>query len=113
MERLAILYPNRVVDMEDLPAKIRAGYRPEKPLKPVSSESNKLVSDVPSNIPSGTLPEGGIDLKRYLNDLEYSLIQSALDEANGVVAHAASLLKMRRTTLVEKMRKYQIKRDEE
>jgi sigma-54 specific flagellar transcriptional regulator A len=28
-----------------------------------------------------------------------------------VVAHAASLLKMRRTTLVEKMRKYGLKRD--
>jgi len=30
-----------------------------------------------------------------------------------VVAHAASLLKMRRTTLVEKMRKYSIRRDDE
>lgn len=115
MERLAILYPNRVVDMEDLPAKIRAGYTLEKPVKPASTEANSLVSQA-SSIPlpsSGALPEGGIDLKQYLNELEYSLIQSALDEANGVVAHAASLLKMRRTTLVEKMRKYQIKRDEE
>jgi sigma-54 specific flagellar transcriptional regulator A len=101
--------------MEDLPAKIRAGYTPAKPVKSASNEANSLVSQA-SSIPlpsSGALPEGGIDLKQYLNELEYSLIQSALDEANGVVAHAASLLKMRRTTLVEKMRKYQIKRDEE
>jgi sigma-54 specific flagellar transcriptional regulator A len=113
MERLAILYPNRVVDMEDLPAKIRAGYSPEKPSKPASSKQHSLASEPSSSMPPSTLPEGGIDLKRYLNELEYSLIQSALEEANGVVAHAASLLKMRRTTLVEKMRKYHIKRDEE
>lgn len=115
MERLAILYPNRVVDVEDLPAKIRAGYTPEKPLKLAPNQSNSPIMTEASSIvsPPSALPEGGIDLKRYLNELEYSLIQSALDEANGVVAHAASLLKMRRTTLVEKMRKYQIKRDEE
>jgi len=36
-----------------------------------------------------------------------------LEEANGIVAHAASLLKMRRTTLVEKMRKYNIRRGDD
>jgi sigma-54 specific flagellar transcriptional regulator A len=51
------------------------------------------------------LPEQGIDLKEYLTDLENELIRQALDECNGVVAHAAKLLNMRRTTLVEKLRK--------
>ena len=36
----------------------------------------------------------------------------ALDEADGVVAQAAKRLKMGRTTLVEKMRKYDIHRPE-
>jgi len=52
-------------------------------------------------------------LRQYITDLESSLIQTALEEANGVVAHAASLLKMRRTTLVEKMRKYNIRRGDD
>lgn len=56
------------------------------------------------------LPEDGIGLKDYLNDLEVGLIRRALDEAGGVVAHAAKLLGMRRTTLVEKMRKFGISR---
>ena len=52
------------------------------------------------------LPRGGLDLKEHISNLEYSLIKQALDEVNGVVAHAAKLLNMRRTTLVVKLRKY-------
>ena len=44
--------------------------------------------------------------------MECSLIKQALDEADGVVAHAAKRLNMRRTTLVEKLRKYGLQRSE-
>ena len=40
--------------------------------------------------------------------IEKQLIRSALDQTDGTVAHAARLLKLRRTTLVEKLRKYEI-----
>jgi sigma-54 specific flagellar transcriptional regulator A len=56
------------------------------------------------------LPAAGINLKDYLEDLERNYIAQALAEANDVVAHAAELLNMRRTTLVEKMRKYGLQR---
>jgi sigma-54 specific flagellar transcriptional regulator A len=56
------------------------------------------------------LPRGGLDLKEYLNNLECALIKQALEETGGVVAHAAQRLKMRRTTLVEKMRKFGLHR---
>jgi len=59
------------------------------------------------------LPSNGIDLKEHLSQLEFSLIKQALDEADGVVAHAAKRLSMRRTTLVEKMRKYGLQRQEQ
>jgi sigma-54 specific flagellar transcriptional regulator A len=52
------------------------------------------------------LPEQGIDLKEYMAMMEGDLIRQALIECNGVVAHAAKRLNMRRTTLVEKLRKY-------
>ena len=42
--------------------------------------------------------------------LEQGLIQQALDDAGGVVARAAERLRIRRTTLVEKMRKYGMSR---
>ena len=54
--------------------------------------------------------DGGIDLRAYLGDLEQRIIQEALAEADGVVAQAAKLLHLRRTTLVEKLRKDDIQR---
>ena len=39
------------------------------------------------------------------------LINEALERTQGVVAHAAQLLGLRRTTLVEKLRKYGIERE--
>lgn len=52
------------------------------------------------------LPAGGLDLREFLESLEERLILKALATSEGVVAHAAQLLGLRRTTLVEKMRKY-------
>src|SRR6185503_19742512 len=51
------------------------------------------------------LPENGIDLRAHLLDIERKLVEQALARAGGVVAHAARLLRLRRTTLVEKLRK--------
>jgi len=42
--------------------------------------------------------------------MEGDLIRQALQECNGVVAHAAKRLNMRRTTLVEKLRKIDIQK---
>jgi sigma-54 specific flagellar transcriptional regulator A len=54
------------------------------------------------------LPRGGMDLKDHLSAIEIGLIRKALEEADGTVAEAARLLGMRRTTLVEKLRKYRL-----
>jgi sigma-54 dependent transcriptional regulator, flagellar regulatory protein len=52
-----------------------------------------------------TLPEEGLDLREHLLAIERQLIEQALQRSRGTVAHAARLLNLRRTTLVEKMRK--------
>lgn len=103
LERLAILHPRGLVDVADLPKKIKGEE---------GSDGNSIfVVDEPLNTHTTmTLPESGIDLKEYLEVTEIDLIRQALTKANGVVARAAKLLKMRRTTLVEKMRKYGIDR---
>ena len=51
------------------------------------------------------LPENGVDLRAHLSLIERSLISQALQRSGGTVAHAARLLSLRRTTLVEKLRK--------
>ncbi|MFK5984452.1 MAG: sigma-54 dependent transcriptional regulator [Pseudomonadota bacterium] len=52
--------------------------------------------------------DGTFDLKLHLGNLEQRLIEDALEKSNNVVAHAAKRLNIRRTTLVEKMRKYAV-----
>ena len=56
------------------------------------------------------LPTSGLDRKDYLQQIELSLIKQALVQSGGVVARAARLLNTRRTTLVEKLRKYGLHR---
>jgi sigma-54 specific flagellar transcriptional regulator A len=111
IERLAILYPYGVVDVKDLPEKFREGIDVPAGAGDYGLPIVTMQGDEPGTISSGPrLPKDGIDLKAHLSDMELSLIKQALDESDGVVAHAAKSLKMRRTTLVEKLRKYGIQR---
>jgi two-component system, NtrC family, response regulator AtoC len=50
----------------------------------------------------------GIDMKRAIDELESKMIEEALQLTNRVVTRAAKLLSVNRTTLVEKMRSYNI-----
>ncbi|MFQ5469330.1 MAG: sigma-54 dependent transcriptional regulator [Gammaproteobacteria bacterium] len=108
IERLVIMHPYGVVDIHDLPQKFQSEVE-ELPAKLTAADSCITVD--PLDIPR--LPRDGIDLKEHLNNLEYNLIKQALEDAGGVVAHAANRLRLRRTTLVEKMRKYGLQRTEE
>jgi sigma-54 specific flagellar transcriptional regulator A len=67
-------------------------------------ESDSVVYDMLDTV----LPRGGIDLKDHMSAIEIGLIRKALEEADGTVAGAARLLRIRRTTLVEKLRKYRL-----
>lgn len=117
VERLAIIYAYGVVDVKDLPDKFHQfatapTHVQEElaleaaPFEDTAPRAAEIVLPQQNNVSAGILPQQGIDLKEHLNNLECSLIQQALDESNGVVAHAAKKLNMRRTTLVEKMRKH-------
>ena len=122
LERLAVLHPGGQVRVADLPARYRAGV-PDAPPEPVSATASPASAGEPEVVAEAaavnpatlgaraTLPPQGIDLKGHMAELELELIQAALQQANGVVAHAAPLLGLRRTTLVEKLRKYGIDRD--
>ena len=105
VERMAILHPYGVVGVQDLPKKFRHVEESDEDLQMPEAEHNGRPA-LASLDSMALLPVHGIDLKEYLTNLERNLIQQALDDAGGVVARAAEKLKTRRTTLVEKMRKY-------
>ncbi len=109
VERMAITHPYGVVGAQDLPAK----YRHVEITEEENLVQEENASAEPTVVGEGDvalLPENGIDLKEYIAGLELSLIQQALDNAGGVVARAAEQLMIRRTTLVEKMKKYGLQR---
>ncbi|MCD1630555.1 sigma-54 dependent transcriptional regulator [Marinobacter shengliensis] len=111
VERLAIMHPYGVIGVQELPKKFRYvdDYDENRPV-----EDTGMPSAIPGLVgldAPALLPVNGIDLKDYLSNLEKQLIQQALDEAAGVVARAAEKLRIRRTTLVEKVRKYGLREE--
>ncbi|NLC69730.1 MAG: sigma-54-dependent Fis family transcriptional regulator [Desulfuromonadaceae bacterium] len=89
MERSVTLAERSILHVEDLPPQFGAA-------KPQPGEGNQ---GMPSLSPKG------IDMERYLAGLELHLIREALKMANGVKARAAKLLGIKRTTLVEKLKR--------
>ena len=137
IERLSILCAGRLVTAADLPPRYRPrdwspspdadlvpALMPEPVLTSAPSmvvergmqavpeiterEALLLLEDVPASRPGMKLPAEGLDLRAHVAAIEESLIRQALDRSNGIVAQAARLLGLRRTTLVEKLRKFDI-----
>ncbi len=95
IERTCVLHPGQLIGAKDLPAPY---FR---------TESECVIQE---KGPADIKMQEGFNLKKYLNELEVTFIKEALSEENWVVAHAAKKLGLRRTTLVEKMRKFQLER---
>ncbi|MGY1518846.1 sigma-54 dependent transcriptional regulator [Luteimonas sp. A482] len=116
LERLAVLHPGGTVRALDLPARYRAaaaaaGEAFDPPA--TTPKAAAAASTDPAQLSATTtLPPQGIDLRGHMAGIELELLRAALEQSNGVVAHAAPLLGLRRTTLVEKLRKYGIDRDQ-
>ncbi|MBN1238761.1 MAG: sigma-54-dependent Fis family transcriptional regulator [Gammaproteobacteria bacterium] len=112
VERCAILAPDREVSLADLPARLRDLVPPDEQPAADGQADERLIGELGAiGLPKA--PAQGVKLKSVLEDIEVRLIRQALDNSEGVVAQAAQLLGLRRTTLVEKMRKFQIGRFDE
>jgi DNA-binding NtrC family response regulator len=85
IERFVILKGQGMITLEDLPDKMVRGDSPTAPV--------------------AVFPAEGVDLNRMVEAFEGDLIQRALKAAGGVKNRAAQLLRVNRTTLVEKMKR--------
>ncbi len=100
VERLAVIHPHREVGVDDLPM----------PLCPAAA--GLPASDdirIPGRAAVAALPADGLDLRKHLASIERSLIAAALRDADGVVQKAAERLGVGRTTLVEKIRRHELR----
>jgi sigma-54 dependent transcriptional regulator, flagellar regulatory protein len=140
LERMVIMYPEQVVDVAELPLKYRhlevETYQPEYPeslqerdllnelFQSNDDTDNSLAPEPAQNSGNGHfyapdanndihyLPEQGLDLREHLAEVEIHFISQALQRHENVVARAAEILGLRRTTLVEKMRKYNLNKED-
>ena len=103
MERLSILCDNDVILPADLPGKIfeDIGERPlskvetVEPMRPVGFAWPALKD----------MRDKGLQLKDFLEAIEGRLLTEALKEADGIKNKAAELVGIKRTTLIEKLKK--------
>ena len=128
IQRLSVLYPGKELDFSDIdPTMLPAGMQ-ENPSVSANQSGVESVEVVPTEAESAQqgvasvvdeetediillaqglkLPEQDRpSLKASLSSLEESLIKKALDEAQGNVSRCAKLLKVQRTTLIERLKK--------
>ena len=112
VEQLVILSNKDRIDIEDLPASISASMKAQRhPSWPLDDRSLEESSAGPaaaakehSDSPRPADKES-LDLQQALERLEFRLIDEALRLANGKKSAAAQLLRLKRTTLVAKLRK--------
>ena len=93
IERLVVLHESEEILPADLPEKIRAESSRTAQRKDVRAE--------------------GISFNTAVSEFEKALIISALDKTNWVKNRAAQILKIKRTTLVEKIKRYNLAKDSE
>ncbi len=92
MERLVVLKGEGIVQLIDLPDKIN---------------KNKIR---PSALPIADMTSDGICLNTAVSEFEKNLIYQSLEKTNWVKNKAAKLLQVKRTTLVEKIKRYDLQK---
>ncbi|QPJ64411.1 MAG: sigma-54-dependent Fis family transcriptional regulator [Candidatus Nitrohelix vancouverensis] len=120
VERMVVLGSGTKLTRRDLPEKVLNDVPHEKwaPLEeaehdetPAEMIRRSFQSASPFPVFSG-IPEEGINLKQTVEDFEREIILEALEKTGWVKNKAATLLGLNRTTLVEKLKKMKISRDD-
>ncbi|BCS54911.1 sigma-54-dependent Fis family transcriptional regulator [Geobacter sp. SVR] len=98
VERMVILKNSGFICPEDLPEKYLGG---------------RIQVKVPALPAGNSLPEGGICLNSAVDQFENNLILQALTRTKGNKKEAATLLNLKRTTLIEKLKKKNLEYSED
>ena len=90
VDRVVVLRGQGIVESEDLPEKMRTMWTPSQPAATVE------------------MPDEGFCLDMAVREFERELIPRALKKAEGVKNKAAQLLGIKRTTLIEKLKRHSL-----
>jgi len=116
IQHMSILHGGRQVRYNDLPDKYRdqAGLPSAEPLPPQEDanvsvpEQLLLFSGAPATTET-VWDDNGVDFKGLVNEFETQLIIKALQATGGNKKEAARLLGLKRTTLLEKIKKKELR----
>ena len=122
IERAAIIFPEKNITAKNIRENLLKVNLPDNhDEKNILWEMTADLSEVEiqKNDSNGSIPHPNhykkwfelldkIDLRRHLSEVELILIEGALKKNNGSVTEASKSLKINRTTLIEKMKKYSI-----
>jgi len=102
VERAGVLYGGEMLNGDDVDL-LLANAAP-----PLDTQRERSALPPMSFVPAGNAPskDQPIDLRQEIEAIELERITMALELADGIVSEAARLLTLKRTTLIEKMRKY-------
>lgn len=117
VQHMTILHGGARVGYGDLPEKYRQGMPPppppptakiQPPLDDVSRPEQALLVGSAPQVPQEVWHDNGIDFNALVNDFETQLIIQALKMTQGNKKEAARLLNLKRTTLLEKIKKKEL-----
>ena len=106
------------MEMYDWPGNVRELENAVERLVALTEIDSIAITDLPDNIARQhgsmisfgfELNENGLDLAATVSEIETKIISRALSRSANVKARAAALLKMNRTTLIEKMKRLGMK----
>ncbi len=122
IERAAIIFPQKNITAKNIKENLLKVNLPDNQdekniLWEMTAELSEI--EVEKNDNNNSIPHPShykkwfellekIDLRRHLSEVELILIEGALKKSNGSVTEASKSLKINRTTLIEKMKKYSI-----
>lgn len=105
---LSHLFANSNNDVSPAASASRSSFVP-MPLSASNDEMSSVEEVILLAQGIQTLPPDGISLKQHLIDIERNLIEQALSRTQGNVSQTAKLLQLQRTTLIEKINKYELR----
>jgi sigma-54 specific flagellar transcriptional regulator A len=128
VERASILHAGRLIGRDEAGAlllrrgRVGASERralwdatelaaePASPSAPAAAPAEDIVVPIRADAPAIAMTEARpVALRDMLAEIERRYIEEALTQSEGVIADAARLLSLQRTTLIEKMRKYEMR----
>ena len=114
VERAAVFFQGMEVGTDQMAMLLR----PTRSARAAATAAPAAQPDLPANVVSMASSQPAaprfarpMDLREHLQNEEKRVLIEALESTNGVVSAAARLVKLQRTTFVEKMKRYQIGRD--